>query len=367
MQGVSGHAPAQLVTTPPVTTVPSITLRELIDKYIHLKTVIERKWGNPRTVKGYKENLARIHDIFEFVAGKKEIQISTLTREHARKVRETLAIIPANLKKKYPNTPLHKIIDDCKKGLIATTEKERLSPNTFNTYANLIGGMFRYAHQEEYVAENFFTNLRVPKKVEKTRQPFTDDELTLFFNTDLYTKKDFPLKWSWRYFVPGLMLYTGARLNEVCQLYLEDIQEVDGVLCFHIREKVDAVSGKKITSTKNVQSNRIIPVHPALKKIGLLRYVEYLRKTGKKQLFPSLSSSDSKGQHKQRHSNVSKYFNENDKKQHKISYIARCGITDPTKVLYCFRHTMETALINHPSRIEHDIIDSLMGNKMQIV
>ena len=114
----------QVVTTPfgtslkapPATNgVVSISLRELIKKYVHLKTVIERKWGSPRTKKGYIENLERIHEIFEVVTGKKDIPIGMLTREHARMAREILAIIPANLKKKHPNTSLKKI---CAAGLI---------------------------------------------------------------------------------------------------------------------------------------------------------------------------------------------------------------------------------------------------------
>lgn len=342
---------------------PKITIRELIEKFTDYKINIEKTWGNPRTVKGYKENLGRIGDIFEYVA-KKKTPVSAMTKSDARNVRRILSIIPTNMKKKYPDLTLRQILKKCAKGEIARLDSEKMSPNTLNTYANLIGGLFKYALAEDYIKVNYFINLRVKKQVTKPRSAFTDDELQKFFNTDLFTNKDFPTKWSWRFWVPIIMLYTGARVEEICQLYLDDIEEENGVLCFHLEEKIDAGTGEKITSLKNSQSSRFIPVHPKLKKIGLLKYVKWLEDKGEHRLFPTLKNKNKSGKYQQINPPISKWFNENNTKQRKTSYVKRCGITDSSKVLYCFRHTVETVLINHKSELENDKIDRLMGHQV---
>jgi len=355
-------ATSNRVTTNDDSNLSKINIRELIDKFIDNKTKIEKSWSNKRTIKGYKENLGRVGDIIEYVT-KKNTSVSAMTKDNAREVRKILSIIPKNMKKKFPNFTFKQIIKKCEKGEIAQLETERMSPNTINTYAVLINGLFKYALAEDYIKENYFNILRVKKQVNKTRAAFTDEELRKFFNTELYTQKTFPTKWAWRYWVPIIMLYTGARVEEICQLYLDDIHEVTGVMCFDLRIKIDAVTREKSTSLKNNQSERFIPIHPKLKKIGLMKYIQWLKDTGEDRLFPTLKNKDGNGQYKQVNPPVSKWFNENNKKQSKTSYINKCGITDKSKVLYCFRHTVETLLINHKDDLENDKIDTLMGHQ----
>lgn len=94
-----------------------------------------------------------------------------------------------------------------------------------------------------------------------------------------------------------------------------------------------------------------------------MRYIEYLKNSSEERLFPTLKNEDSKGNYKKANPLASKFFNENDKKNDKKSYIAKCGIQDESKVLYCFRHTVETLLINHKQDLEHDKVDALMGHQ----
>lgn len=338
------------------------TLQEVIDLYSNQKINIDKTWAEQRTRKGYLENLNRISEIYEYISGSSKTPISEYDKETAREVKRILSIIPSNLKKKYPHWSLSQVINKCEKGEIAKTDEERLYPSTINTYAILINSLFNYAKDEGFVAENHFSKLKVPKKIVIERKPFTDYDLNKFFNTKLFMEKDFPANWSWRYWVPIIMMYTGARVEEICQLYLDDIDDYDGVLCFNIREKIDQETGKRITSIKNKQSERLIPIHSTLKKIGLIKYIEWLRKNNEHRLFPTLKNVNNKGEYKKVNPPVSKWFNENDQKQNKTSYLSRCGICEEGKVLYCFRHTVETHLINHQDNIENDKIDRLMGH-----
>lgn len=359
-----GDLPISVVSTKEQEiTITHITFRELIEKYCDNKISIEKSWGNNRTIKGYRENLSRVADIFDYVTKNSSLSIVFFTKDHAREVRRILSIIPSNLKKKFPDLSFNQVIKKCENGEIANSDHERLKPSTFNTYANLIGGLFKFAQNEDYIKENYFTSLRVKRQEKQSRSAFTDDELQKFFNTELYTGKKFPCKWAWRYWIPVIMLYTGARVEEICQLYIDDIRDVKGIICFDIREIRDSITNEKIKSIKNEQSKRLIPVHPKLKEIGLLQYVEWVKNSNDVRLFPTLKNKTISGQYKQVNPPVSKWFNEDDHKQHKTSYIKKCGITDVSKVLYCFRHTVETVLINHKDDVEHDKVDAIMGHQ----
>lgn len=62
-----------------------------------------------------------------------------------------------------------------------------------------------------------------------------------------------------------LCAYSGARIAEISQLRKEDVREVDGVACFMI----SAEAG----SLKNVNSERIVPLHSAVCDAGFLDFV----------------------------------------------------------------------------------------------
>lgn len=62
---------------------------------------------------------------------------------------------------------------------------------------------------------------------------------------------------------------TGARLNEVAQLLVEDVQEVDGVWYFDISDE-----GENQKEVKNKASKRKVPVHSSLIYAGFLDFYQ---------------------------------------------------------------------------------------------
>ena len=90
-----------------------------------------------------------------------------------------------------------------------------------------------------------------------------------------------------------LALFTGARLGELCQLDIKDFVEFDGIACIDIND-IDALetvveAGGRKKRVKNKNAKRLVPIHPKLIEIGILRYVEKLKLQGREQLFPELS------------------------------------------------------------------------------
>lgn len=48
-------------------------------------------------------------------------------------------------------------------------------------------------------------------------------------------------------------------------------------------------------SLKNINSQRQMPIHPELIKLGFLKYVEALKANGQERLFPELKHNEIKG------------------------------------------------------------------------
>lgn len=79
-----------------------------------------------------------------------------------------------------------------------------------------------------------------------------------------------------------LGVFTGARVSEIGQLYLNDIyQENDGTWAI----RIDVHNPKQ--SVKTISSKRAIPVHPILIQMGLLKRIDALKVRKQILLFPS--------------------------------------------------------------------------------
>lgn len=55
-----------------------------------------------------------------------------------------------------------------------------------------------------------------------SRAGFTDDELKKIFNPKTYPRK-IAIDRIYDFWVPIIALYSGMRLNEICQLYIDDV------------------------------------------------------------------------------------------------------------------------------------------------
>ena len=75
-------------------------------------------------------------------------------------------------------------------------------------------------------------------------------------------------KWPERFWIPLLGLYTGAWLNEICQLDVADVLEIENVWCISIN-----ADGDPKKSVKNQYGCRDVPIHDNLVQLGFLDYV----------------------------------------------------------------------------------------------
>ncbi|WP_457363574.1 tyrosine-type recombinase/integrase [Pseudomonas sp. TE3610] len=199
--------------------------------------------------------------------------INAVTRKDAHQFRETSLKLPPRLYQ-LPEMPLEEII---------AKAKTTISVTTFNNYVKNLTTFFSYAVREGYCARNPFDGMRVKqrRKVSEERSIFTSGDLARLFTSDSYALKNSPRPH--QYWLPLMGLYTGARLNELCQLYLDDIVVVNGIDCIHIR------ATREDQKLKTISSERLVPIHSQLTALGFNEYVSQQRALGGARLFPELS------------------------------------------------------------------------------
>ena len=344
----------------------SITLNELIEKFIKYKE-LDGAW-KPRTLKLQKGTVGPIREFLEYAIGMNNPMIHLFKSDHAIMFEEEFCHYPKNCKKHFPDMNLAEVMSQIDSVQFAGVD--RLATNNYNEYAQLLMAVFKWAKEDKkrkyLVGENVFVDLKKTGEPPKSYSPFTSDEIQLFFGTDLFRKKQFKTEYAWRYWIPVIMLYHGMRLEECAQLLVKNVIKSNGVWCFDIKDELDE-QGRILTTTKKrgkQTGERIVPIHRKIIDIGFLDYVQYQKDSGNSKVFPTLKNRDKSGEYKQAGSSVTAWFNEDSETQSKTSYFTKVGIDKKKRnlVLYSFKYSAETLLINHPDKIEHDKIDTMIGH-----
>ena len=173
--------------------------------------------------------------------------------------------------------------------------KPTLTRQTVRRYLGSLSGFCRWLVKNDYLDANPVNDM-MPKKAGPTvkRGTFADNALKALFGSPLFkTAKgdqwrdlDKPGNFAvrdHRYWIPWVMLYSGARPAEVAQLHLEDVRAEHGIWIMDIND--DGDSDKR---TKTAGSRRVVPIHSALIALGFLDHVERQRAAGEVQVFPEV-------------------------------------------------------------------------------
>lgn len=163
---------------------------------------------------------------------------------------------------------------------------------------------------------------------EKHYDAFSDEEVTrMFTHSDFLKQREtYPA----RYWLPLILLYTGARREEIAQLSPTDIKQDGPVWYFDITD--DAETGKRV---KNTASKRRTPVHSKLIELGLLEFVN--RRHGEPLLLPKQQGRGA------RLSTRRRTCGDSVGKWHTL-FRAKAGI-EGRKTLHSFRGTLVTKLL----------------------
>ncbi|WP_193331511.1 site-specific integrase [Pseudoalteromonas ulvae] len=296
----------------------------VVSKHMHKMSEIFKKFYKERSSEWKSEktkttNLS-IYDSFIEITG--DIFGTELNYEHCRDYIEVLQKLPANRNKlkQFKDKTINEIFD--MEGSFKPMSKQNV-----NKYVRRLSEAFGWAKQRKFIPDNDFKEMRVKDKNEKVRaqdqrQRFNDKDLNSIFNSDDYIKAKHNR--AFKHWLPLLGLYSGARLEELCQLRLEDVRREGGIWVIDINDKED----KRL---KTPNSKRLVPIHKTLIKLGFIKYVEHLKLCFKdgvlltNHVFPDIT----KGRDGYGH-NPTKRFD---------AYLANINIREKGKSFHSFRHT----------------------------
>ena len=269
----------------------SVKMSELCEKYIRYKR------GGKFTEKAENRVREGFSLLVEVMGDPKLVKVD---RDYLREYESLLRSIPARrdlAKIRYRINDIHELMVKAREN-----GDPLMSDNTVRKYMRVIFEALRWADGEgifiKSPANQFFAPIENEKMDQDFKADFTDEDLHAIFNRPWFKRGTvdrnsggrFHHYRAFHYWLPLIGFFTGARINELCQLYLDDIkQDAAGFYFFEIsNERVDQ-------SLKTINSRRKIPLHPTLIKLGLIRYCEALKKAGHARLFPELPYHSVKG------------------------------------------------------------------------
>jgi integrase len=316
------------------------SLKTLVDQWFQESTKADL-WSI-RTHQRYDGNFRIILQILG-----DDFSIDSVDHGTIRDLKDTLLKLPAGMNKKaaFQDKTVPEIIQLNESEVHAET----LSISTINAYLTTLGAFFKWCVGNGHMSQNFAEGFKIKtnrnrKRPDEIRQSFSTDQLNQIFKAPEYTEDN--AKYSYQFWLPILGLYTGARMNELCQLRLKDVQIVDGIPSLVIQDDPE----DETVRVKNSASRRTIPLHPFVShELNFMGHVQKLKDQGETRLFPELPYQNSNYGHK-----ASKWFGRFKKK---------CGIDSDQLVFHSFRHTLSNNL--KQQLITETLIDELTGHAIQ--
>lgn len=311
--------------------IPAVTLKELAQAFAQ-----ERRVGAIWSPKTEGERLEHIKLLFKILG--EDFDVREIGDSEAMLVKKTLLKYPKNRSKdpRTRNLPLEQALE--------VKSVPKIHARTINKYLQTYSGMFGWAEDNKFVEKNRFKSLTVDlseRNASTRRAAFKAEQVRaildeLIGNSRGLIKKGHH-KWG-----PLIGLYSGARLNEICQILLADIQKVEDIWCFSLTDEGD---GQQL---KNDASRRFVPIHPRLIELGLLSYVEELRTQRETRLFPLLSRDRKNGWGRR----LSHWFN--------VVFLPALSLKSPELVFHSLRHTVATRLSQ--AGVAEPIVKQIVGH-----
>ena len=278
-----------------------------------------------------------------------DISLGKLDRGMCVKFKDDIRKLPRNRSKiqQYRNLDFHEQVS------LNVDEKDRISTTTVNNILGYVSSFMKWSVINGFVEVNFFEGMKLKKQIRQRdeRDRFTEKEIKKIFQKHNYIEftEVENHKYS-NYWTPLISVFSGMRLNEICSLYLDNIiqEKVNGrkkIWCFNILEEPD----RPDKHLKTLSSKRVVPIHDTLIDLGIIEFVELLKKrhTNRQRLFQELKYGE--GSYIR---NVSYFFNK--------KYLPLLGLKTDKKNFHSIRHTV----VDHLKQrlVDISFINELVGH-----
>lgn len=235
----------------------------------------------------------------------------------------------------------------------------RMSPKTQEKYVNALSQAWKQSQStgliDRTLANPFHGHTFKAIKKSSGRKGYQTQELQAIFDLPLFHgEKPNGQYADVSYWVPLLLLWTGARPEEVAQLLVTDIAQCPQTSEWLITYTDDGdhpVKGPRNLKTSHHNSGqRTFPVPSELLRLGLIEYISSQEAAGHSAIFPTLRSKAARGL---LFTNYGKWW---------VRYVKKAGIlADGRKASREFRHNWATAA--HECGIPREAMEYIMGHK----
>lgn len=296
--------------------------------------------GAPKTISDFRTQIAR------FIGFHGDMQVHKVTQTHVVEFKDAVLHLPSRMTNAERGLPFS--------GQIALTaddpDRATISPRTVNEKVlGAVSAVLGHAHYEKIIQFNPASKVKVKngKRTSLPRLPYSDDDLNTILRFPIYTENERPRGGAGEasVWLPVMAMYTGARLEELGQIRVEDIKKEKGIWFIDMLN-LEEKKGEPEHRFKNMQSRRKVPIHNQLLELGFLGYVEQMKERDAARIFPYLQSST-----EQVTANFSKWWGR---------YARKHGGFGKQKVFHSFRHSAKDAL--RDAEIDSQVLDALQGH-----
>lgn len=328
---------------------PGETLMELFERYGAQRMAEKRK-----RLDGVNQDRKKLSLFLEFVGEKRSP--ASIEQRDVLNFRFAIEALPTKFKERrdYRGLSIAQAVEKARK-----LDVPPLAKTTVNSYISALSGFFDWLQELGYVPRNPCDGVAYRLlKGQNPRPTFSTEQLNEILKSPVFTgfQEDGKehLKGNmraddWRYWIPLVCLFSGARLGEIAQLRTDDVRKERGVWFMHLRH--DEATEQ---STKSGFS-RAAPIHSKLIELGFLKFHErqVKRAAGADQaMFPELDKN-ARGQISGK---VGRWWRD---------YLEAIGIKDGGDGYgsHSFRHTMADFLRDEAELLDNDIAVALGHNQ----
>jgi integrase len=218
-----------------------------------------------------------------------DLAVAEIKRSHASEFREALMLVPRTRSGALLKAGLRELSRWGKEH----PEAPKVSAGTVNKQLGAVQAIGLWGFSHGLVPDNVpwsdpFKNKRLPEE-RSTRGPFDAHGLKSIFSAPLFKSQEIPKggKGPAAFWLPLLALFMGGRQAEFAGLRVSDIREDTDTGTPLMWIVADRKVGRRV---KTETSERVVPIHSALCKLGFLDFVAERRREGEKAwLFPPVA------------------------------------------------------------------------------
>jgi len=273
---------------PPTTSPIGISSIKVNGRGLTLRDMLER-WREDKkpSDKAFQERQRSVRQFHESVG---ILAIEQLTKDHVRQFRDALRSlpetrkIPRDLRRLFNGQRVPELV----KLMEQHPQLQKQTPaNATKTIGN-ISALLTLAVDEGFIEINpaFGVKLSDPGKSSRKRQQYDEADLDRIFRSERVDQSRVsPVERNEWFWLPLLAMLTGARLEELGQLWVDDVRQREDGVYIDINDSGDDRNPKYI---KTPGSTREIPLRHELIEAGFVSYVAARRAADSVRLFPNL-------------------------------------------------------------------------------